>query len=73
VGATTGRSRNDRDQTLAVPIKDIYLRPLHADFRRRLCAPACVAELGDAAGRPACSLPDLSACGHAQAGAVLDA
>ena len=40
VGATTGRSRNDRDQTLAVPIKDIYLRPLHADFRRRLCAPA---------------------------------
>ena len=38
VGATTGRSRNDRDQTLSVPVKDIYLRPLHADFRRRLCA-----------------------------------
>jgi hypothetical protein len=37
VGATTGRSRNDRDQTLAVPVKDIYLRPLADDFRRRLC------------------------------------
>jgi len=37
VGATTGRSRNDRDQTLCVPVKDIYLRPLSFDFRRRLC------------------------------------
>jgi hypothetical protein len=37
VGATTGRSRNDRDQTLSVPVKDIYLRPLFPDFRRRLC------------------------------------
>ena len=41
VGATSGRSRNDRDQTLRVPIKDIYLRSLSADWRRRLCAPAC--------------------------------
>lgn len=38
VGATAGRSRNDRDQTLSVPVKDIYLRPLHGDCRRRLCA-----------------------------------
>ncbi len=38
VGATAGRSRNDRDQTLAVPVKDIYVRPLFSDFRRRLCA-----------------------------------
>ncbi len=38
VGATSGRSRNDVDQTLSVPVKDIYLRPLAADFRRRLCA-----------------------------------
>jgi len=37
VGATTGRSRNDRDQTLSVPVKDIYLRSLSPDFRRRLC------------------------------------
>jgi hypothetical protein len=36
-GATAGRSRNDREQTLSVPVKDIYLRPLHKDFRRRLC------------------------------------
>jgi hypothetical protein len=38
VGATAGRSRNDRHQTLSVPVKDLYLRPLHEDFRRRLCA-----------------------------------
>jgi len=37
VGATAGRSRNDRDQALSVPVKDIYLRPLSPDFRRRLC------------------------------------
>jgi hypothetical protein len=41
VGATAGRSRNDRDQTLSVSIKDLYLRPLSPDFRRRLCVPAC--------------------------------
>ena len=58
VGATTGRSRNDVDQTLRVPVKDIYPRPLSADWRRRLCAPACAAEPRDAAGRPACSLPE---------------
>lgn len=38
VGATTGRSRNDVDNTLRVPVKDIYLHPLTDDFRRRLCA-----------------------------------
>ena len=38
VGTTVGRSRNDRDQTLSVPVKDIYVRPLSPDFRRRLCA-----------------------------------
>ena len=37
-GATAGRSRNDRHKTLAVPVKDIYLRPLCRDFHRRLCA-----------------------------------
>jgi hypothetical protein len=37
VGATTGRSRNDVDQTLRVPVKDIYLRALSLDWRRRLC------------------------------------
>jgi len=38
VGATTGRSRNDVNNTLQVPVKDIYLLPLASDFRRRLCA-----------------------------------
>ena len=38
VGATTGRSRNDVDQTLSVPVKDLYVLPLVADFRGRLCA-----------------------------------
>jgi hypothetical protein len=37
-GRTTGRSRNDRDFQLQVPIKTIYLKPLVADFRRRLAA-----------------------------------
>ena len=37
VGATAGRSRNDSDQTLSVPVKDVYLYPLHSDFRSRLC------------------------------------
>lgn len=38
VGATTGRSRNDVNTRLHVPVKDIYLLPLGEDFRRRLCA-----------------------------------
>ena len=38
VGATAGRSRNDVYATLSVPVKDIFLYPLSADFRRRLCA-----------------------------------
>lgn len=37
VGATAGRSRNDRDQALSVPVKDLYVQPLFPDFRRRLC------------------------------------
>lgn len=38
VGATAGRSRNDVDQTLSVPVKEIFLYPLHSDFRGRLLA-----------------------------------
>jgi hypothetical protein len=37
VGATKGRSRNDRERTLRVPVKDIYCYPLHRHFRRLLC------------------------------------
>jgi hypothetical protein len=36
LGATRGRSRNDRDQTLHVPIKDVYVYPLSRSFRQRL-------------------------------------
>ena len=38
VGQTQGRSRQDRTNTLSVPIKDIYLYPLASDFRERLHA-----------------------------------
>jgi hypothetical protein len=36
VGQTRGRSRNDRDRTLRVPVKDIYLYPLTKRFRDSL-------------------------------------
>ena len=38
VGQTCGRSRHDRDHTVQVPVKDIYLYPLCKDFKERLCA-----------------------------------
>jgi hypothetical protein len=37
VGQTCGRSRHDRDHTVQVPVKDIYLYPLCSDFKERLC------------------------------------
>jgi hypothetical protein len=37
VGQTQGRSRQDRDRTLKVPIKDAYLYPLIPNFREELC------------------------------------
>jgi hypothetical protein len=36
-GQTQGRSRQDRDRTLRVPVKDVYLYPLVRDARHRLC------------------------------------
>jgi len=36
VGSTTGRSRQDRYTTLSVPLKDVYVYPLRADFREVL-------------------------------------
>lgn len=36
VGETSGRSRNDRFNTMQVPIKDIFLYPLIADFKDKL-------------------------------------
>ena len=38
VGATTGRGRNAPGQAAQGPVKEIYLKPLRADFRRRLGA-----------------------------------
>jgi Druantia protein DruA len=37
VGATTGRTRQDRYSTIQAPIKDVYLYPLGARFKERLC------------------------------------
>jgi len=37
IGKTKGRSRQDRYKRLKVPVKDLYLYPLAADFRQRLC------------------------------------
>jgi len=37
VGETRGRSRQDRENTMQVPIKDIFLYPLHKNFRESLC------------------------------------
>lgn len=36
VGSTQGRSRNDRNNSIQVPIKDIYVYPLSKRFRRAL-------------------------------------
>ena len=38
IGQTKGRSRQDRYQRLRVPVKDLYVYPLAADFKQRLCA-----------------------------------
>ena len=38
LGTTTGRSRQDRQRTLRVPVKDVYIYPLHRSFREELSA-----------------------------------
>ncbi len=38
LGATQGRTRNDRNRTIQATVKDVYLYPLIPDFRRELCA-----------------------------------
>ena len=38
LGATQGRTRNDRTHSIQVPVKDVYLYPLSADFRMKLNA-----------------------------------
>lgn len=36
-GQTRGRTRNDRDHSIQVPPKDVYVYPLRKQFRRELC------------------------------------
>ena len=38
LGATQGRTRNDRAHRIRAAVKDVYLYPLVAEFRRELCA-----------------------------------
>jgi hypothetical protein len=38
VGSTTGRSRQDRERTLQVPVKDVYIYSLDRRFRRELAS-----------------------------------
>jgi hypothetical protein len=38
IGSTTGRSRQDRNHRLQVPVKDVYVYPLHRRFREELSA-----------------------------------
>jgi hypothetical protein len=37
VGHTCGRGRQDRSRCASLPVKDVYLYPLQADWRARLC------------------------------------
>jgi hypothetical protein len=37
VGKTAGRGRDDIDKTAKLPVKDIYLYPLHKKYRELLC------------------------------------
>jgi hypothetical protein len=39
VGSTQGRSRQDRCHCMKVPVKDVYLYPLHRGFREKLTEP----------------------------------
>lgn len=38
LGETCGRTRNDRDNTIRVEIKDVYLHPLTPRWREELCS-----------------------------------
>lgn len=37
IGSTKGRGRGDRSKDAALPVKDIYLYPLHPQFKQLLC------------------------------------
>jgi len=48
VGQTAGFSRNERTGHARVPLKDVYLYPLHPEARERLCAGEAPAPRGPA-------------------------
>jgi hypothetical protein len=48
LGETRGRTRNDRDHRIHAAVKDVYIYPLVANFRRGLCSPARTANEGRA-------------------------
>ena len=37
LGATQGRTRNDRERRIHAAVKDVYLYPLVTGFRQKLC------------------------------------
>jgi hypothetical protein len=37
IGSTKGRGRGDRSKDATLPVKDIYLYPLHPQFKQLLC------------------------------------
>lgn len=39
-GKTEGRGKLDRSNSHALPVKDVYLYPLHRDYRHILASPA---------------------------------
>jgi len=48
LGETRGRTRNDRDHCIRAAVKDVYIYPLVANFRRGLCPPSRSATEGRA-------------------------
>src|ERR1019366_10509176 len=40
LGQTQGRSKLEKQHSQIVPLKDIWVYPLHRNFRKILCAPA---------------------------------
>jgi len=38
IGQSKGRTRQDRERTISVPIKNIFVYPLQRDFRKLLCS-----------------------------------
>ena len=51
VGATSGRTRNDRTHTRRARVRDVYLLPLSGDYQRRLCSEPIVRPAHDPSSR----------------------